>query len=480
MSLSSALSTAQSILSNTSTQTSLISRNISNVGNPNYVRREGQLATNQWGAQIVNISRASNAVLYKNSLESLSASAGQTALLDGIDQIRALLGGNDYETSPSALIGAFRDSLQLFASLPGDTSAAQDAVAQAVTVADSIREQSLALQKLRLETDAEIGREVENLNKLLADFEKVNNEVIKATRTGRDASDWLDERERLLRGISEIVGITTVTRDSNDVAIYTKDGATLFETVPREVSFARTNGFDASITGNPILIDGVPLAAGSGGATTAQGSLAALLQVRDDAAPKMQAQLDEIARGLITAFAESDPSGVQPDRPGLFTWSGGATLTSGTIEPGLASSLQVSNAYRTNPFLLRDGGANGAAYVHNTEGGSGFAELLNSLVGGIEEPMTFDVTADAGTEETLLGYAANSVGWLEALRQQAESSAETKEAAHFRNDQALSNASGVNIDEEMSKLLELEQSYQASARIIAAVDEMIDTLLGAV
>lgn len=480
MSLSSALNTAQSILSNTSTQTSLISRNISNVNNPNYVRREGQLSTTFWGAQIVSISRASDTMLYKNSIESLSASSGQTALLDGIDQIRALLGGNHYETSPSALIGSFRDSLQLFSSLPGDTSAAQDAVAQAVTVADSIREQSGAVQKLRQQTDAEIGRQVEELNKLLVQFEKANNDVVKATSTNRDPSDALDERERLLRGISEIVGVTAVTGEFNDVTIYTKNGATLFQTVPREVSFARTTGFDASITGNPILIDGIPLAAGTGGATTARGSLAGLLQVRDDIAPTMQAQLDEIARGLITTFRETDPSGVEPDLPGLFTWSGGTTLTSGTIEPGLASTLRVSDAYRDDPFLLRDGGANGADYVQNAEGGSGFAELLNSLVAGIDEPTTFDGSALAGTEESLIGYAANSVGWLEALRQQAQTSSETKEAAHFRNSQALSNATGVNIDEEMSKLLELEQSYQASARIIAAVDEMIGTLLGAV
>jgi flagellar hook-associated protein 1 FlgK len=38
----------------------------------------------------------------------------------------------------------------------------------------------------------------------------------------------------------------------------------------------------------------------------------------------------------------------------------------------------------------------------------------------------------------------------------------------------------VNIDEEMSILLNLEKSYQASARIMTSVDAMFNSLLEAV
>jgi flagellar hook-associated protein 1 FlgK len=50
----------------------------------------------------------------------------------------------------------------------------------------------------------------------------------------------------------------------------------------------------------------------------------------------------------------------------------------------------------------------------------------------------------------------------------------------LRTSEALSNETGVNIDEEMALLLDLEHSYEASARLIRAVDEMLSALLSAV
>jgi flagellar hook-associated protein 1 FlgK len=49
-----------------------------------------------------------------------------------------------------------------------------------------------------------------------------------------------------------------------------------------------------------------------------------------------------------------------------------------------------------------------------------------------------------------------------------------------RTQQALSNSTGVNIDEEMSMMLDLEHSYQASARMISTVDNMLAALMNAI
>ena len=42
---------------------------------------------------------------------------------------------------------------------------------------------------------------------------------------------------------------------------------------------------------------------------------------------------------------------------------------------------------------------------------------------------------------------------------------------------ALSNATGVNIDNEMSKMLDLENSYSATAKLISTIDSMFGTLI---
>ena len=50
----------------------------------------------------------------------------------------------------------------------------------------------------------------------------------------------------------------------------------------------------------------------------------------------------------------------------------------------------------------------------------------------------------------------------------------------MRTAEALSNDTGVNVDMEMSLLLDLEHSYEASARLIKAVDDMLASLFAAV
>src|SRR5690606_8147303 len=192
----------------------------------------------------------------------------------------------------------------------------------------------------------------------------------------------------------------TTTRADNDLVLTTTGGVTLFESVPRPITFTPNNTYTAGMAGNAVYVDGVPLAPGSGGNTTAPGSIAAGLQLRDRVAVDMQRQLDEIARGLVTAFAETDPSGTLADAAGLFTWPGAPGLP-GTLVDGLAGLISVNSAMDSSaggdPELLRDGGANGAAYVHNSSGAASYSDLLNFYIGKLDEPMTFDATTGLGT-----------------------------------------------------------------------------------
>jgi flagellar hook-associated protein 1 FlgK len=252
-----------------------------------------------------------------------------------------------------------------------------------------------------------------------------------------------------LKKISEYVPVSTYTRGANDMVITTAGGTTLFETVPRSVSFVPTTSYAAGTAGSTVYIDNVPLAAGSGGDTTANGKLAGLLQLRDGVASTMQGQLDEIARGLIGAFAETAPS--QPDTTGLFTWSGAPSVPApGMLVDGLAGEIVINAAMDPDaggdPTLLRDGGANGAAYVANTAGGASYADLLIAYGDRLDRPMAFDATAGIDANVGVTGYAASAIGWFEGVRQQAATAADGKEALASRTAEALSNGTGVNVD----------------------------------
>ncbi|MCP8896823.1 flagellar hook-associated protein FlgK [Shinella daejeonensis] len=479
MSLSTAMKTAQSNFSNVGLQSAVAAKNIANASNPAYARRSAMLVSAASGATVVETQRAQNEALLKQNLLSISKSSAQDTLLSGLTQIKMMLGGEDYELSPANYLAKLRDDLQTYADKPNEASLGETVVAGAADVVQALNGTSQALQKLRAEADADLATSVNELNRFLREFQTYNDQVRIGTAAGTDINDALDQRDKLLTQISATVGVSAVKRTNNDLALYTSDGAVLFETVPRSVTFAPTSTYTAAVTGNQVYIDGVPLQAGAGGNTSAQGEMAALLQIRDEVAPTFQNQLDEIARGLIDMFSESIEtpagSGTFVAMDGLFTRNGMASVNA----PGLAAVIAVNPAVVTgqggNPVRLRDG-INGPL---NPGGEASFSGLLNGYATAFEMQRSFDPSAGIDTSANLLAFSSSSIGWLEQLRSSATAASDDKAALLGRTEQALLSVTAVSLDEELSLLLDLEQSYKASAKLLAAIDEMISALLQA-
>ncbi|CAN7169900.1 flagellar hook-associated protein FlgK [Rhizobium sp. LjRoot258] len=484
MSLTSALNTAQSIFSNTGTQSSVVSNNISNSSNSDYVRRQAMITTSLNGAQVVKISRAQEDALLKQWLKASAQDSGQQTLLGGLTDLKSIMGGNDYETSPANYLATFREKLQAFRTSPSSTIAAQSAVTAAQDVANSLNDATKSVQAVRQGADKEIATQVSTLNTLLAQFKTANDAVKSATATGGNPADALDERDKLLKQISSIVGVNAVDRENGDMALYTTDGTVVFDTIPRTITFVAQNTYTAQTKGNGIYIDGVLLGSGKGSTSTAQGSLQALLQVRDEVATTFQSQLDEIAKSLVTMFSETGgaPATTQP---GLFVWKtaagaqGGTPTTTGVID-GIAGTITVNAAVITSqggdPMKLRDGSISGLTNLNPT-GKSGFSDNLDALYTAMGTAQTFSATAGLSSNVNIMDYASNSIGWLEQYRSDATTASENTSAALSRSTEAYSNETGVNLDEELTLLLDIEQSYKAATKILNAVDEMLKSLL---
>ncbi len=474
MSLSTALNIAQNSLLNTQRQTSVLSRNMANAENPDYSRRTAVLSSLHPGARVVDIQRATDAALFKQNLTALSGWSAQSKIVYELDRLSLNVNGVDHATSPAMLIGKFQEALQLYSSTPSNRTLAENSIEMAREVVRTLNDGSASIQSFRGQMDAEINRGVQELNSLLADFKKVNDEVIKATRSGRDALDALDTRDAILKKISEFVPVSTISRDDNDMMIVTADGTTLFETDPRTVSFQPTVVYGATTVGNRVLVDGMPLAKATGANTTGGGTLAAMTQLRDTFAVEMQNQLDEVARGLIETFSESG-------QPGLFTWPGAPAIPpAGTVETGLAGVItlhaNVDPNQGGNVELLRDGIVTNL----NTDNNASFSEHLIAKINALDEPMTFVTNGGVTASQSLMTFSAGSISWLEDARKTAASAAETKGATMFRTMEVLSNLTNVNVDEEMALMLQLEQSYAASAKLMQMIDEMLKTLLSVV
>lgn len=482
MNLTAAIRTAQNALHTTSALTALGSRNIAGAVDPGYSRKIGVLSQSGYGSLTLAVRRAADTALYTTMISATSLASGQQALLGGLNAIERTVGDPENDRSPAALLGALNDALQLYSAAPSDLSLARNAVVKANELAQALNQATGIVQDVRRQADADIATSVDTLNGLLRDLKGVNDAVVNGTHAGADVTDQLDARDKIISKISELMGVHVVIRDGNDAVVYTDSGATLFEGVPRKVEFVRTPGLAAGLEGQAVFVDGVPVTGLSATMPLKAGAIRGLTSLRDDAAVTYQNQLDEIARGLIEVFAESDQSvpATLPDRPGLFTYPGAPAMPGGGLVAGLAGviaiSANVDPAKGGNLALLRDGGISdpgNPAYTYNTTGALSFSERLNELLGKIADPRSFDPAAANGSEISLLRFSSNSVGWLESARQTTTNAADYSATLVSRASDALGNATGVNLDEEMSLLLDLEKSYQASSKLLTIVDEML-------
>lgn len=491
MSLSVALKVAQSALSARQTETATVSRNIAGAQEAGYSRKTVLLSTvvseggHTGGVRSDGIRRTTDTALYSSLLRSTSRATSQDAVAAGLEKLERTVGNTELKRSPAAQLGTLETAIQNYASDPGNSILAQTMLGAAKDTVQLLNEYTGLVQGVRAEADADINSSVGRINELLAQVERLNGVIVKGGQSGADITDALDARDKALHALSEEIGISTLTAPDGGVVIYTDSGVTLFETTARTVSFAPTNTFNAATTGNAIYIDGVPVTGPSAIMPIGNGRLHGLTQLRDQTAVTYQSQLDEVARGLIEAFAEKDQSGGGgPDLAGLFTYSGGPALpATATLSAGLAGDIRINASADPDQGgsleRLRDGGMNGAAYDYNPANNAGYATRIQDNVSALNAQRVFDGGVGLDPTDTLKGFAGSSVSWLQAARKSSAADVEVQSVIVTRTADALSNATGVNLDEEMTLLLDIERAYGAAAKLISAVDRMLDDLLSA-
>lgn len=473
-------------LTSAAEQINLVSRNVARAKDPGAVRKEAQVITAPGGGvSVVGVRRSANAALLAALLDATAKASASQSLLQGLDQLDVTRSDGEIDSTPAAALGRMRAALHLFANEPQSSAAGRVAMTAATDMVTTLRRATDATNAARLDADKQIAAAVENVNTLLARFEVVDRAIVAGSSSGRDITDYEDERDGLLKRIAEQIGIRTLTSSNGSTVIHTDSGIPLFETTARRLAFAPAVSLQPGVLGSPVYIDGVA-AAGTGEMMPIEtGRIRSLVAVRDEITVTYQAQLDEIARGLIEAFAESDQSGAGlPDRAGIFLDGASAVVpVAASISNGLAGRIAIhpladpdrggSTAY------LRDGGLGGASFVYNTAGLSGFSARLNQLIEEFDAARPFDPAARSGSSETLPGYAANSIAWLQGERQAAADQQDFATALHERISDTISNETGINLDEEMIEMLALERSYQASSRLISVIDKMFEALISA-
>jgi flagellar hook-associated protein 1 len=493
MSLSSAALIAQSGLNTVTAESSVLSRNISGANDTTiYSLKVANVTTTPGGSQVVSITRASNLAVFDSLLSATSANATQAALSSGLDTLNQTIGDvssssssssntSTMATSPATLLSNFTSALQSYEASPSDSTLASAAVSAAAALAQGLNSATATVNQVREQADSGIATAVQTVNSLLAQFQTVNAQIVSGTASGADVTDAEDTRDNILTQLSQQIGITTTTAANGDMSIYTDGGVTLFQGgIPRTVTFSPTNTYTAGTVGNAVYVDGVPITGSSAAMPSESGNIVGLATLRDNVAVTYQSQLDSIAGALITEFAESDQNGSGPNLPGLFTTAGATSLPSNIT--GLAGQIEINPSVDPtqggNPLLLRDGGISGNSnYVYNTSGDASYQGRLSQLLANLSATQTFSPAGGITTSATLSNYASASVSWLEAQYSNAQSQSTYQSTLLSTAQTALSNATGVNLDDQMSQMLDLENAYSATAKLLTTIDGMFGSLL---
>jgi flagellar hook-associated protein 1 FlgK len=499
MTLSSAFNIINSSFVATSAQTAVIAKNISNANTPGYSREIANQITNGYGgADVASVTREANSALLDQLNASTSESASQSAISNGLATLAQTVsdsasatsssGATQNGNSPSAMLANLQNALVTYEADPSSVPAGAAAVTAASDLAGSLEAGASAVEQVRSSADANIAKSVDTINSLLNQFAAANTSVVTGLATGADVTTAEDSRDSILGELSQQIGISTTTNTNGSMSIYTDSGALLFQDIPQTLSFQATPTLIDGVNGNQVILNGVPIT-GSGAPMAVQsGALAGYVRLRDTIAPEYGAQLDQIAGALISAFAESPqpPGSAGATLPGLFTYPAAAGVPAANAMTGLAGQIEVNaNVDPTQGGdidLLRDGGISdpgNLAYTYNATGAPSYSGRIQQLVSATTATQAFDPAAGLGDSSGLSDYADASVSWLQSQNQQASDSANYESSVVSQANAALSNATGVNLDVEMTNMLDIENSYTTSAKLLTTVTDMFSALINA-
>lgn len=483
MSISAALSNAITGLSAASRSAELVSSNVANAMTEGYARREIQLSASSAngvgdGVRVDGIRRVVDEVLLRDRRLADAAAGRATEIASHAAQVTDIFGLPDDPTSLSGRVIALETALIDAASRPDSDARLAALLDAARGLVQGINDASDGLQQTRMDADAAISAEVTRLNETLVRIADINALILRSRAAGEEVPGLLDQRQALVDEVAGIVPLRQFPREDGTIALYTTGGALLLDLKPGTFEFTPTAPITPDMTLasgalSGLVLNGEVLATQGDHAPIAGGRLAALFDIRDVRAVEAQGALDDLARDLVERFEDPavDPT-LLPGQAGLFT-DGGAPLDPGDLV-GLSARLALNAAVQPSEggalWRLRDGIAAAAP------GPPGDSALLARLSDALDAPRALSGAA-GGVARSLAGQIADTISRFGQAGRAAEQALayETARRDSLRETE-LSN--GVDTDQEMQKLLLIEQAYGANARVIQTADRLIQTLLG--
>lgn len=317
MGLMSALSAATSGLRATQSGIDLVSQNIANSGTAGYTRRrlplvESLVGDRGSGVRTGEIERVLDFMTQRQLRLETSGSSYTGYTANVLAQVDRLFGAPGAATSLDSTLNSFTQSLQALIGDPSSFSTRSTVLNTGAALASRLGEASQGIQALRTEAEGRIGAGVQRANALLTSIADVNAGIVSS---GGGSAAQLDQRDRLVLELSQLVDVQTTTSNTGAITLTTTAGLTFFNGVTAaRLSFdgRGTLGPNSVNTGNPATSGVGTITATMGGGSPLvvsgtmirSGEIAAAMKLRDETLPQAQRQLDELAAGIARAFSD--------------------------------------------------------------------------------------------------------------------------------------------------------------------------------
>lgn len=464
MSLFGALNSATAGLRQVQAGVKVVSDNIARADDPDRTRhslhqtvdRSGQVFTTDYRREVDNG--------LKQQLEGLIARDGNFQTRNSyMEKLGDLLRTTNGKPLLATYASDFEAAWRTLETSPESEVAGYQLVQAADTYAREIRRVSQGVEDLDREMRLDIENSVDETNELLRQINQINTDIVSLRTQGSAANEVADKRDALLRQLNEYVGVKTVTRPDGRIAVFTDSGLALVDSDTAKLSF--DGGKITVQTGNNVqdITDHLR-----------QGKIGALFAMRYDGSttePPTKASADpsaEVIRKLRSQLDALAGAFVSPTKAGEPTSFADAYNNADPVQDGELGSKFFMGSDRftlqVNPDLVNDvkkikvSAIDDMVIAFNSVGRSLSADGLSL------------------TDTSYTGMATAITGNWTAVAKSVKDSADLEEGTKNLLEERYHGNIGVNMDQEIALLQQLQTSYAASARVMQVTNSMFDAL----
>lgn len=420
------------------------SQNIANASTDGYVRRTASLAEvasaggigyigdiSLSGVRVAGITRNADAFRQAEVRRTSSDLARADAELSGLDNAQsALEQSNLYQA-----ITGFEASLQQLTQDPTDSSLRANAIEATRTMAETFNLASRELDAARDGLQFEASGGVSSVNTLAGELARTNLRLSRASDASSDQTALLDQRDQLLKQLSDIAGVTaTISPTDGTVQVQLGDASG-----PVLVSGGTANTLSSTTASDGTLSFDVGGAAVSLSSGSLAGQSLALTKIA-----QLHGDLDTLAASVANTVNTAQGNGVALDG------SAGQPLFSGTTAATLTLTTSDGGAIATAP----------AGAGANSIDGSNLNALRSALAtanpAGAMDSILFDISSTVASRTTTRDALSTIAGTAKT---------------------ALEAQSGVDLDVEATNLVRFQQAFQANGRVMQVASTLFDTIL---